>query len=77
MADREVTPQAGQDRLVEHLGDQTEVLVDDDRSAVRDRDAGGFLTPVLEGIEGVIGEPGYVLTRCIDTDDAAGVPSFP
>ena len=51
VADRDVADQAGERRLVEDLGDQAHVLVDEDLPAVADRDAGRLLAAVLEGVE--------------------------
>ena len=47
VADGDVAGEAAECDLVEDLGDQAELLVDDDAAAVADRDAGRFLTAVL------------------------------
>ena len=76
VADRETTAEAGENRLVEDLCDEAELFVDDDRAAVGDRYPSRLLTPMLECIKGVVREPGYVLARRIDADDATGVTYF-
>ena len=60
-------------RLVEDLADQAEVLVDDERTAVADRDAGGLLAAVLQRVEAEVGELGDLLAGRPDAEDAAGV----
>jgi hypothetical protein len=45
--DREVAAQTGQGGLVEDLGDQADFLIHHHAGAIADRDAGGFLTPML------------------------------
>ena len=54
----EVAAQRAQVRLVEDLGDQAHVLVDEDLLAVADRDAGRLLAAVLQGVEAEVGELG-------------------
>src|SRR5699024_7399846 len=73
VADGDVATQGGQAPLVEDLGDQTHVLVDEDLLSVGGGDAGGLLATVLEGIEAVVGQLGDVLARGPDAEDAAGV----
>ena len=73
MADREVALQRLQRRLVEDLRDQSHVLVDEDLAAVADRDAGGLLAAVLQGVEPEVGQLGDVLAGGPDAEDAAGV----
>ncbi len=59
--------------LVEDLGDEAHVLEDEDLGAVADRDARGFLAPMLEGVEPEVRELGDLFTRSPDTEDAASV----
>ena len=59
--------------LVEDLGDQAHVLEDEDLAAVADRDAGGLLAAVLQGVEPEVGELGDLLAGGPDAEDAAGV----
>src|SRR5829696_4380918 len=73
VADCEETAQAAERRLVEHLADQPEVLVDDDGGAVGHRDARRLLTAVLEGVQTEIGQLRDLFTRRPDTEDATGV----
>ena len=60
-------------RLVEDLGDQAHVLVDQDLPAVADRDAGRLLAAVLQGVEAEVGQLGDVLAGGPDAEDATGV----
>ena len=76
MPDRDVAAQAGQRRLVEDLGDQAEILVDDDAGAVADGDAGRLLAAVLQGVEAVVGELGDVLAGSPDAEHAALLPRW-
>ena len=73
MPDGEVTAQAGQRRLVEDLGDQADVLVDDHSGAVAHRDAGGLLAAVLESVKPEVGEFGNLFLGGPDAEDAAGI----
>ncbi len=59
--DRDVALERCQRGLVEDLGDQAHVLVDEDLAAVADRDAGRLLAAVLQGVEAVVGQLGDVL----------------
>ena len=59
--------------LVEDLGDEAHVLEDEDLGAVAHRDARGFLSAVLQGVQPEIGELGDLFTRSPDTEDAASV----
>ena len=59
--------------LVEDLGDQAHVLEDEDLGAVADRDAGGLLAAVLQGVEPEVGELGDLFAGSPDAEDAAGV----
>jgi hypothetical protein len=71
--DGEVASQAGQCRLVEDLGHQAQVFVDDHAGAVADGDAGRLLTTVLEGEESEIRELGDLFLGCPNSEDAAGI----
>ena len=73
VADREVSAQGGQRALVEDLGHQPHVLVDEEALAVGRRDAGRLLPAVLEGVEAVVGELGDVLAGGPHPEDPAGV----
>jgi hypothetical protein len=76
MADREMPTQTLQDELVEGLGDEAKLLVDDHRLSVRDRDACRLLTAVLQGVKTVIGETSHVFAGGIDAYDSTSVPCF-
>ena len=73
VADGEVAVEGGQVALVEDLGDQAHVLVDHDAVAVADRDPGGLLAAVLQGVEPEVGELGDLFAGRPDAEDAAGV----
>src|SRR6185312_3992752 len=74
--DRDVAAQAVERRLVEDLGDQAEVLVDDERRTVADGDPGRLLAAVLQGVEAVVGELGDVLAGSPDAEHAALLPRW-
>ena len=57
MTDRQISWKACQDRLVEHLGDQSKILVHGDVLTIADRDPGTLLATMLEREEPEIGEP--------------------
>ena len=76
MAYRVLAPQALEDQLIEDLGHEPQFLVDDHRLPIRDGHPGGLLATMLEGVESVVSEPGDVLVRRIDPNDAASVPSL-
>jgi hypothetical protein len=59
--------------LVEDLGDQAHVTVDEDLLAVAGSDAGRFLPPVLQGIEPEVGEFGGFFAGCPDSEHTAFV----
>ena len=61
MADRDVTLEGVQGLLVEHLGDQSEILEDHDLTAVRDGDAGRFLPAMLQRVQAVVRQLGDFL----------------
>ena len=73
VADREVALERGERGLVEDLGDQPHVLVDEDLATVADRDPGRLLAAVLERVEAEVGELGDVLARRPDPEHAAVV----
>jgi hypothetical protein len=73
VADGEVPAQRGEGGLVEHLGDQAELLVDHDGGAVGHRHPGGLLAAVLERVQTEVGQLGDVLARRPDAEHAAGV----
>ena len=73
MTDSKSASKALQHGLVEDLGHEAELFVDDDRLTVGDSDACRFLTSMLEGIEGVVSKPGNILTGGIYPYDAASV----
>ena len=73
MPDGHVAAQGVEHRLVEDLGHQAHVLVDDDPGAVADRDARRLLAAMLERVQAVVGQLGDFLVRCPDAEDAAGV----
>jgi len=78
MADGKVPAQGLEMGLVEDLGDQAHVLVDQDLRAVADSDAGRLLAAVLQRIEAEVGELGHLFaldaTAGPDPEDAARVP---
>ena len=73
MSDGEVAAERRQCRLVEDLRDEAELLVDDNRRAVRHRHAGRFLAAVLQGVEPEVGELGDVLTGSPHPEHPAGI----
>jgi hypothetical protein len=78
MADRQVgVAQRVQCVLVEHLGHQAHVLVDQDLAALADSDAGGLLPPVLQGVEAEVRELGDFLIGGPDAEDTTGVLGSP
>ena len=62
--DGDVPGQAGQYLLVEHLADQAEVFEHQHLRAVRHRDAGSLLAPVLQGVQAEVGEFGDFFAGC-------------
>src|SRR5690606_22589052 len=60
-------------RVVEDLRHQTHVLVDEDLLAVADRDAGGLLAAVLQGVDAEVRQLGDVLTGRPHAEDTTGV----
>ena len=49
MADRHISGHIVQNALIEHIVDQTEILMGADHTVIVDRDAAGLLTAVLQG----------------------------
>jgi hypothetical protein len=73
VADGDVPLQGVQGGLVKDLADQSEVLVDDERTAVADRDAGRLLAAVLQGVEAEVGQLRDLLAGSPDAEDTAGI----
>ena len=71
MADRDLTAEAAELLLVEDLGDETEVAQRGEPAMLRDRDACGFLTSMLQRKEPEIREPGDIAVGRVDAEDAA------
>ena len=72
MTDRPRSREGGKMVLAEDLGDQSHALVDAEGGSVAAarRDAGTFLTAVLEGEEAVVGQEGRILVT-EDGEDSA------
>ena len=71
VADRRATLQPLHDRVAgEHVRNQPQVAVDVELRAVEGHDSGGFLTPVLQGVEAQ-GGVGRGVPRSEDAEDAA------
>src|ERR1700693_3328726 len=74
MADRHVADQRAEHVLVEHLRDQPLIANRHDAAAVRSRrDPSRLLSAVLKREQGEIGQPGDVVVRCVDPEDATFV----
>ena len=71
VADGDVAGEVGQGLVVEDLGDQAEVLVDEDLGAVGGGDAGRLLAAVLEGVQAEVGQAGDLLAGGPDAEDTA------
>ena len=71
VADGDVTGEVGQGLVVEDLGDQAEVLVDEDLGAVGGGDAGRLLAAVLEGVQAEVGQAGDLLAGGPHAEDTA------
>jgi len=71
--DGEVPLEGVERALVEHLGDQAHVLVDEDLRPVARGDARRLLAPVLQRVEAEVREFGDLLAGRPDPEDAAGV----
>ncbi len=70
MADRLGAMQRPQLRLVEDLRDEPELAQREDASVLGGRDPRGLLTPVLEGVEGEVGEPRHIRLGCVYAEHA-------
>jgi hypothetical protein len=73
VTDRDVTLERLERGVVEDLGDQAHVLVDQDLPAVADRDSGRLLAAVLERVQAEVDELGHLFARRPDPEHAAGV----
>jgi hypothetical protein len=73
VADGEVPREAAQCRLVEHLGDEAHVLVNEDLVAVAGRDTGRLLAAVLQCVKAEIAELGDLLAGRPDPEYTTGV----
>jgi hypothetical protein len=62
--------QAGQGLFVEDLADQAEPLVQGEPRPIRDGDACGLLSPVLERVQPHVRQPRHRRSGRIDPDDA-------
>ena len=71
VADGDVAGEVGQGLVVEDLGDQAEVLVDEDLGAVGGGDARRLLAAVLEGVQPEVAQAGDVLAGGPHSEDAA------
>ena len=63
MTDPDVALESGERRLVEDLGDEAHILVDDDARSVGNRDPSRLLTAVLERIKAEEDELGDLFIR--------------
>ena len=70
VADREVPAQSGKILIVEHLGDQTNILVHKDLLLIRDGDTRSLLASMLERIQPVVHQLADLLTRVHDSEDS-------
>jgi len=61
--------------IVEYLGDKAHAPMGAYGLAVMHRDAGCLLSPVLQGIEGIVNGFSYIIARLIEgnPDNAAGI----
>ena len=73
MADRDLTFERVECRLIEDLRDQAHVLVDQDLLPVAHRDASRFLTTVLQRVQAEIGQLGDLFTGGPNTEHAARI----
>ena len=74
VADRHLARERLEAALVEDLGDEAEVALGGDVTALGGGDAGRLLAAVLERVEREVGETRDVLLRGIDAEHAALVP---
>jgi len=76
VSDRDVTRHGTESLFVEHLTDQPEILEDQHLGTVGDRDPGGLLAAVLQGVQAVVGKFGDFLAGGPDAEDAAFFPRW-
>src|SRR5699024_874056 len=69
----DVPGQGAQRDVVEDLGDQPHVLVDEDLLPVAGGDPGGLLAAVLQSVQPEVGELGDLFAGGPDAEDTAGV----
>ena len=75
MPDGQVAGESGQHVHGEDLVDQPQAAVGAHPAAVPHHNAGGFLAPVLQGIEAEVGQPGR-LGMAVDAEHAALLPGL-
>ncbi len=73
VADGQVPVERGQRAVVEGVGHQAHVLHHGDGVPVAHGHAGGFLAPVLQGVEAEVGQVGDGLARGVDPEHPAGL----
>src|SRR6185369_7210133 len=71
VADAEVALECRERRLVEDLGDEPELLIDEEVPAVGDRDARRLLAAVLLGEETEVAEPGDLFSGSPHPEETA------
>src|SRR5439155_24853307 len=71
VADRGVTRQVAEVVLLEDLRDEAHAAMQVDAESVGRGDAGALLAAVLEGIDAVEGDAGYIFTGRVDAEYAA------
>ena len=71
VADGDVAGKVAEVVLLEDLGDEAHAAVHVDAEAVGGGDAGALLAAVLQGVDAVEGDAGYVFIGCVDAEDAA------
>ncbi len=81
VADGDMAGKIAEVVLFEDLGDEAHAAVHVDPEAVGGGDAGALLAAVLEGVDAVEGDAGYVFIRRVDAEYAAllspGLPDGP
>ena len=73
MPDGELAAKAGENLLVEHLADETQILDHGDLAGIADRHPSALLTAMLEGIQPKVSKPRYVVTRRVDAKYTARI----
>ena len=75
MTDAHLATQQSDLCIVEYLGDKAHAPMGAYGLPVMYRDSGGLLSPVLQGIEGIINGLSYTIARLIEgnSDNAAGI----